>query len=133
MGSPVASTSWGDAISLAGSQMSSLARFMSRLKEGRGRAVLIGDPTKEFEGPRYTRPPQQFLYPQELLRFLDIKCPVRESLARDLLLDTMLRVSELANASVGDLDPWNPRGLGQRVGGSGNDEHHDASPGIGTR
>jgi integrase len=74
---------------------------MSRLKDGRGRAVLIGDPTKEFEGPRYTRPPQQFLY---LLRFLDIKCPLRKSLARDLLLDTMLRVSELANASVGDLE-----------------------------
>jgi site-specific recombinase XerD len=84
--------------------LSSLAKFMGRLKDGRGRAMLTGDPTKEFDRPRYTRPPQQFLYPEELSRFLDVPCPLRESLARDLLLDTMLRVSELANFNVGDLE-----------------------------
>jgi hypothetical protein len=53
---------------------------MGRLKDGRGRPILVGDPTKEFERPKYKRPPQQFLFPEELKAFLSLERPLRESL-----------------------------------------------------
>lgn len=82
--------------------LGSLARFMLRLKDARGRPLLLTDPTREFARPRYQRAPQAFLYPEELRAFLAVQRPLRESLVRDLFLDTMLRVSELAGADVGD-------------------------------
>lgn len=82
--------------------LSSLARFLMRLKDGRNRPLLDVDPTKTFERPKYTVKPQDFLYPEELRAFLAVERPLRESIARDLFLDTMLRVGELVEADVSD-------------------------------
>lgn len=90
--------------------LSSLAAFLRRLKDGRGRPLIEGDPTREFERPKYKRPESKFLHPEELKAFLSVPRAAGESIARDLFLDTMLRVSELANANVGDIEGPNAEG-----------------------
>lgn len=84
--------------------LGSLAKYLGRLKDGRGRPLLDSDPTKAFEKPKFKKPETKFLYPDELKRFLAVERPLNESLARDLLIDTMLRVSELCGANVADLE-----------------------------
>lgn len=84
--------------------LSSLADYMVKLKDGRGRPLLAGNPVRELERPRFDRPESKFLHPDELRAFLSVPAQSFENIARDLLLDTMLRVSEAANANVGDVE-----------------------------
>jgi integrase len=45
----------------------------------------------------------KYLHPSELAAFLDVPLPPEQALARDLLVETGVRVSEACGASVGDL------------------------------
>jgi len=54
------------------------------------------------------RPNRKFLYREELDRLIKLDCRANERVALDLLIDTGLRVSELANANVGDLVETDP-------------------------
>ena len=57
---------------------------------------------QSFEWPKKPRQETEFLYPEELRAFLAVERRVAESVARDLFVDTSLRVSEIAEATVGD-------------------------------
>jgi site-specific recombinase XerD len=84
--------------------LSSLAEYMLRLKDGRNRPLLAEHPLRGMDWPKYRKPESKFLHPDELRAFLSTACRPHENLARDLLLDTMCRVSEIANANVGDIE-----------------------------
>lgn len=83
--------------------LSSLAQTMMKLKDGRGNPYLTTNPARTFEWPTIDQPDTKFLLPEELQRFLAVERPHRESIARDLFVDTGLRVSELVRANVGDV------------------------------
>ncbi len=85
-------------------QLASLADHMMKLKDGRGRPLLVAHPVRELERPRFQKPESKFLHPDELKAFLGVPAETHLNLARDLLLDTMLRVSEAVNANVGDIE-----------------------------
>lgn len=84
--------------------LSSLAGYLVRLRDGRGRPLLVENPVQGLEKPRFDRPESKFLHPDELRAFLAVPARPFENVARDLLLDTMLRVSEAVNANVGDVE-----------------------------
>src|SRR3989442_229737 len=83
--------------------LSAIANTLMTLKDDRGRPYLTENPTRAFEWPTVDRPETPFLLPDELKAFLAVARPLRESIARDLLVDTGLRVSELGRANVGDV------------------------------
>lgn len=83
--------------------LSSIARTLMKMKDSRGRFYAVADPTKTFDWPLVETPETQFLYPDELAKFLAVPRDRREAVARDLFIDTGLRVSALANACVGDV------------------------------
>lgn len=91
--------------------LSTLAQYaMKRPDERTGKPLLTDNPTKTFDWPQFQQPETYFLYPDELRAFLAVELPRNEAAARDLLVDTALRVSELCRANVGDLletpDGW---------------------------
>jgi site-specific recombinase XerD len=83
--------------------LSSIAKTMMKLNDPRGRPYIAQDPTRTFEWPRPDAAETKFLLPAELAAFLQLPRPRRESIARDLLVDTGLRCSELCRANVGDV------------------------------
>jgi len=83
--------------------LSSIANTLMQLKDARGRPYLTENPTRTFEWPTVDTPETKFLLPDELSAFLAVARPLRESIPRDLLVDTGLRVSELYRANVGDV------------------------------
>jgi integrase len=70
------------------------------MKDARGKPVLSENPTEGVEWPAYTRPVTRFLYRDELLAFLSLEVPIHEAVARELFVETGLRVSELVRADV---------------------------------
>jgi len=82
------------------STLSTLAKFAMRERDERKRPYLSHNPLATFEWPRRQRTKKEFLYPDELRAFLALERPVHESVARDLFIDTELRVSELCRANV---------------------------------
>jgi site-specific recombinase XerD len=85
------------------SALSTLAQTLMKLKDARGKAYLLQNPTKTFEWPTIDQPETKFLLPDELTAFLSVARPLRESIARDVLVDTGMRCSELCRANVGDV------------------------------
>lgn len=83
--------------------LSSIANTLMKLKNPRGRPYLAQNPTKSFEWPTVDTPETKFLLPDELAAFLAVPRTLRESVARDILMDSALRVSELCRANVGDV------------------------------
>jgi integrase len=83
--------------------LSTIANTLMKLKDDRGKPYLETNPTRTFEWPTVDTPETKFLLPEELAAFLAVPRPVGESIARDLLIDTALRVSELCRVKVGDL------------------------------
>ncbi len=82
------------------STLSTLAKCGMRERDARGRRYLIENPTTAFTWPKRQRTKKEFLHPDELRAFLAVPRPVYESIARDLFVDTGLRVSELCRANV---------------------------------
>jgi site-specific recombinase XerD len=85
------------------SGLSTIATTLMTLQDGRGRPYLQQNPTRTFKWPTVDSPETKFLLPNEMAAFLAVARPLRESVARDILVDTGLRCSELCRASVGDV------------------------------
>ena len=83
--------------------LSTIATTMMKLKDRQGRPYLTTNPTRRFEWPTVDQPDTKFLLPEELQRFVSVQRPLRETIARDLLLDTALRVSEVCRLNVEDV------------------------------
>jgi site-specific recombinase XerD len=83
--------------------LSTLADFARRLKNRHGKPLVAENPTKAFDWPEPVKTETKFLHPNELQAFLEAECPLHEALARDMLLGTAIRVSEAAEANVGDV------------------------------
>ncbi len=86
------------------SALSTFADYVRKLSDSRGRPMLRdGNPTKAFAWPDPVKTETKFLRPAELRDFLDVERPLNESVARDLLLDAAIRVTEACEANVEDL------------------------------
>lgn len=82
------------------STLSTLAKYLMTRQDLRPR--VTENPVVAFEWPKRQRPKKEFLFPAELRAFLEVERPVGESMARDLFVDTGLRVSELCGANEED-------------------------------
>lgn len=85
------------------SALSSIARVLMRLTDARGKPILAQNPTKAFDWPVPDHAESGFLLPREMAAFMAAERPLRESVARELLADAGMRVSELCRANVGDV------------------------------
>lgn len=85
------------------SALSTLAEFGQRTKDGRGRPLVGSDPTRTFDWPQVQEAETPYLYGPELRAVLNQPVPAHQDLARALLVETGLRVSELCRANVSDL------------------------------
>jgi site-specific recombinase XerD len=85
------------------SALSSLAQYAMKRTDEDGDPLLATNPTKAFDWPQTQATETAFLHPDELARFLAVALSLQEGAARDLLMDTGSRVSELCRANVGDL------------------------------
>lgn len=98
--------------------LSTLAQFGMRLRDERGKPRLSENPTRGVPWPSPIRTETQFLHPSELRGFLDGECRAHAALARDVLLDTGLRVTEACELTVGDfLEVSGQHSLAVRVKG----------------
>lgn len=88
------------------SALSTLGRFGERIKDGRGRPILVHNPARSLEWPKPVQPETKFLHPDELRAFLAVDLPLRDAVARDLLVDTGIRVGEAVALSVGDVQEF---------------------------
>ena len=84
--------------------LSTVARMLMKATKLSGsKPLLLSNPTKEFDWPVPDQAETKFLLPAELAAFMKVELPLHESLARDILLNTGVRVSELAKANVEDV------------------------------
>lgn len=90
--------------------LSTLARFLMKRTDGRGKPVLASNPTTQFERPRGNPVETKFLLPDELAQLMAVPCHEGLALARTVMLDTGIRCLEAIEAKVGDLrqigDDW---------------------------
>ena len=85
------------------SALSKLAQFGMRMPGRRGRQVLIENPTRGFEWPAWQAVETHYLHPDELGAFLAAERPLNEHVARAVLLEMGIRVSEACALNVGDI------------------------------
>lgn len=83
--------------------LSAMGRFLAKRKDGRGNMMLESNPTKGVERPETVETETKFLYPAELAQFLAAECPPWIAMAREVFLDTGIRLSEACEANVGDV------------------------------
>jgi integrase/recombinase XerD len=84
------------------SALSTLAKYGMTLQTERKKRVVVADPTASFRWPTAQRQETSYLYPAELKKLIAVPCPPYQQLARDLLIETGMRVGEAARLSVGD-------------------------------
>src|SRR5262249_53114079 len=95
-------------------QLSTLGRYMAtELRAKRNRPVLAENPVAHVTRPKFGKPETKILHPDEMASFLRAVAdrPPHDVVACEVLLDTMLRVSEVCSANVGDLA--GPNGAGE--------------------
>lgn len=78
----------------------SLGEYGVKTKDTRGRYLMAENPLLRVYRPKRERPAEKYLGKAEILALLAEPCPAPVRLAVDLLVDTALRASELANAHV---------------------------------
>jgi integrase len=83
--------------------LSTLATYLMKRSDGRGKPLLLANPTKGFDRPEPVEPTTFFLFPDELRAFLAVKLPLYINLVRALLVDTGIRRIEAVEANVGDV------------------------------
>jgi len=90
--------------------LSTLARFLMKRRDGRGRPLLTENPCHGFEKPRAVQQETKFMHPEELAKVMTLPCAEGLHLARILFMDTGIRCWELTSAKAGDLrqvgDQW---------------------------
>jgi integrase len=116
-------------LSLRLSHLSGLAEYLMA-QSFRGKPLLPTNPVKAIPRPKFKKKPSGFLLPDELSAFLAVKVKGPAALVRDVLLDTMLRVSEVANADVGHLIKMGPRVYLETVVKGGNTKRVPISPDV---
>jgi len=84
--------------------LTSLGQYGVKAKHD-GRYILAENPMMRVHRPKRHRPREKYLSRDELLAFLSVKAAAPERLAVDLLVDTALRASEVANANTEDVRP----------------------------
>lgn len=75
--------------------LASLGTYGTRLKK-----LKYNPADKRIERAKVVKPPERYLYRQELVQLLGVQCPAEEQLVLELFVDTNLRASELAEAKV---------------------------------
>lgn len=83
--------------------LSTLARFLMKRTDGRGKPMLLTNPTMGFERPKGNAVETKFLLPEELHRFMAAPCSPSLALVRVVMLDTGLRCLEACEANVDDV------------------------------
>jgi integrase len=83
--------------------LGSLASYLMERNDGRGRPLLLVNPTKGFKRPKLVQPETFYLLPDELRAYMGVKLPLYLDVARALLIDTGLRRLEACEANVNDL------------------------------
>jgi len=83
--------------------LSTLARFLMKRKDSKGRALLGENPTRGFDRPSAIDTETKFLHPDELAAFMGVETTPGLALARELFVDTGIRVGEACGARVGDV------------------------------
>lgn len=81
----------------------SLGEYGVKTKDSKGRYILAENPLTRVYRPKRERPQEKYLGKAEIQALLSEPCPAPVKLVVDLLVDTALRASELANAHVSDL------------------------------
>jgi site-specific recombinase XerD len=82
--------------------LSTLAKFMLKRKDGRGRALLTENPALLSEAPPESTPETKYLYEDEIDLLMAAPCSPQLALARLALADTWIRRQELVEANVGN-------------------------------
>jgi integrase len=83
--------------------LSALAAWMLERRDGRGLPLIPGNPTVGFKKPKVLKRETKFLYPAELVTFVNVPATEGVGLARELMLYTGVRCLEACEANVGDL------------------------------
>jgi site-specific recombinase XerD len=83
--------------------LSSLARYAMTQRDERRRPLMASNPVAHVERPQKQRPAKKLLYAEEAGRIAQVAAVPNEAIARDVWLDTALRVSELCRLNVGDV------------------------------
>lgn len=83
--------------------LSTLARFLMKRKDTKGRALLAENPTRGFDRPSAVQVETKFLHPDELAAFMSEETTPWAALAREVLLDTGIRCAEACAANVRDV------------------------------
>ena len=91
------------------SALKTLAKHGEMSRDARGRPLVTTDPTKSFRWPTAQRQETKYVAPADLRALLDQPAPSHKALARDLLVETGLRVGEAARLNVEDLREANGR------------------------
>jgi len=88
-------------VKLAG--LHSLGEYGVKTKDAKGRYILAENPLLRVYRPKRQRPAEKYLSKAEIQSLILEPCPAPVRLVVDLLVDTALRASELANACVAAL------------------------------
>jgi len=85
------------------SALSTLAKHGMMCRDAQERRLVREDPTKSFRWPTAQRQETRYVGPDDLRKLLEVQAPPYKALARDLLVETGLRVGEAARLNVDDL------------------------------
>jgi site-specific recombinase XerD len=83
--------------------LSTLAKFMCKRKDGRGRPLLTENPALLSEAPPESTPETKYLYEDEMELLMATPCSDELALARFVFADSWIRRQELVEANVGNL------------------------------
>lgn len=85
------------------SALSSLADYLTKRKNDRGKFVMHDNPTKRIDWPTVEQADTEFMRPEEVEAYLALPLPLNEQVVRAVLFDTGARRAELCRAKVSDL------------------------------
>lgn len=83
------------------SALSTLARYGGMADDAEGKRWLTGaDPTKSFRWPTAQQHETKWAFPDEIRALIDLPAPIHKAIARDILVETGIRVGEACRLNV---------------------------------
>lgn len=82
------------------SALSTLARYGMMRRDTKDRRFISEDPTKSFRWPQAQQQETKWAYPQEIRALMDMEVPTHKAIARDLIIETGIRVGEACRLNV---------------------------------
>jgi site-specific recombinase XerD len=82
------------------SALSTLARYGMQRRDDRDRRLVSEDPTKSFRWPQAQQQETKWVYPDEIRKLVDLEVPTYKAIARDVLIETGIRVGEACRLNV---------------------------------